>query len=494
MTEKLENSVEARTELTSALMVTPIPPLQSGLSTYALRIIKNTRDLANWKVAYPEGGDPDSLPEDVDSFPVNDLENRIISEKRFFQLGNSPECFDILRNFYRFGGDAIFHDLVLHHMLRKMYLDTGNLEEYRRELVFEYGPKAKDVEKLLSKNIDSIEYDRKLKMFPLIGRAIHSASSLICLNETAASVLGKRSGGREVIVIGHPLNSIETDLLDQNEDEFQYIGIVGGYHSGRNLEILKKSIRLLRKNYPGIRLVLIGGGYPPQNDEKIVITGRLPEKEYQEWIRRLTIAVDIRFPHCYETSGSLMEVMRAGIPAVVSASGSFINLPSDAVIRLPVNGMNETLAKAVSFLLENPSKRKSMGLAASVYAEDQGSVERLRREWKKLLKREIYTTGVSDNAKTCFPIAAAWLEEPEGFRKNIRTSMVSWSFNGTANINIPESCGSCLVTAWGQGYIKADHDEYCLKTIPSVFEIAGNKIIFSGSGAVSQITYKGWSK
>ncbi len=98
-------------ERIDALLVTPLPPVQSGLATYALRVLENTSDFVDWTVAYTDGSDPGSLPANVRSMPVEELEEEELPIARIFQIGNSPDCFPVVQALYRYGGTALFHEI-----------------------------------------------------------------------------------------------------------------------------------------------------------------------------------------------------------------------------------------------------------------------------------------------------------------------------------------------------------------------------------------------
>src|SRR6266540_3134466 len=47
------------------------------------------------------------------------------------------------------------------------------------------------------------------------------------------------------------------------------------------------------------------------------------------------VAVDLRYPHRGEVSGSLSRSMQVGRPTIVSATGTYLDLPEDVVVRVP---------------------------------------------------------------------------------------------------------------------------------------------------------------
>lgn len=474
---------EKRTE---ALLVTPLPPMETGLATYALRVIENTESFVEWTVAYTSGSDPETLPVNVKSMPIEDMEEGSVPDAKIFQIGNSPHCFPVVQALYKLGGVALFHEIVVHHMLRYCYLENNRMEDYRRELIFCFGPAARAVEKDLAiKKISLSDYDRKLKEYPLIGKILHSSHSAVCLNSYAAAKLKNSFPEGRIITIGHPLGKLD-ELEIPIKPYPLCFGMVGTNHPGRNLDKLIEAIELLRNDISDSGIVLIGSGYPEGLPEWVTRTGRLSEKEYQGWIRTLDYVFDVRHPTCGETSGSLLEAMRAGIPSIVTATGSFNNIPSDAVIRVPPDSIVQCVRSAVLFLEDRPDIRKNLSKKASSYAEDTGSCERLQRDWKRVLhlaKNPPTDRSAADNSISLSP---ALHEIPEGFTRDLSTIPVTWKFSGIAKLEGPENSSGAVVTVWGEGSL----DSIELDSEPSVISIDGRILSFSGNGWVSNVFWK----
>ncbi|MBN1434929.1 glycosyltransferase family 4 protein [Candidatus Fermentibacterales bacterium] len=483
----------------AALLATPIPPLRTGLATYAIRVLESTGDMAEWTVAYPPGGDPSLLPHGVaGSFELGadgQLPDCVrIPEIRIFQLGNSPDCFPLTRMLYRTGGTTILHELGLHHMLRFCYLRDGDIEEYGRELAFEYGPAAASVEKLLAEPRSEKDYDSLLKRYPLIGRAIHYSDRIACLNPFASAALRSRAGMREVLEIGHPLSPV--DRAEEPSPSLMpgspLVGMLGSNRPGRGLEHLLGALARLRRGWPSMGLVLLGSGYPEKNlPEWVRSAGRLPEAEYQGWIRMLDLAVDVRSPHCGETSGSLLEALRAGIPAVVSSGGSFDYLPSDAVLRIPAESIGSALAPAIDLLLSDGGLRSRMARSAALYASDVGSRDRLRSDWSRLLEPAAPASG--EHGPLPQPaLSAAWHGPLFGMGIDSGQPAVSWRFDGRAEIALPAwALPPVFLTVTGEGRVLAGDTEHVLTGDPVVLRIEGSaRPVLDGRGLVTQITWR----
>jgi glycosyltransferase involved in cell wall biosynthesis len=471
---------------TRALLVTPLLPHRTGLATYALRVLDATCPAIDWTVAYTSGSDPSALPSGVSSLPLERLTEEDIPAARIFQIGNSPHCFPVLQSLYRFGGTVLFHEIVLHHMMRHCYLESNRMEDYMRELRFCYGPAAERVSGYISEDVASpAEFDRRMKCYPLTGRAVHASHSAVFLNPFAASILGRAYPENRILTIGHPLSPLPP-LGIPDPECYPCFGMLGTNHPGRNLDLLVDALTLLRTEYPDSGLVLLGEGYPDGLPEWVTRTGRLEEQEYQGWIRALDYVFDIRYPACGETSGSLLEAMRAGIPSIVSAEGSFNNLPSDAVIRVPPDNMVQALQSAVRLLESRPALRKALSENGRIYANETGSEKRLLEDWEKVITLAALPPpeGISNHMSTS--LSAAWHEPPAGFTRDITTSAVSWKFDAEAKITGPSDSEEALVTAWGRGTVSGGE----LPPEPEVLECDGRAIEFSGRGWISNVIWK----
>ena len=473
-------------ERSEALLVTPLPPLKTGLATYAMRVLENTSDFVDWMVAYTPRSNPSLLPLGVRSFPVSDLKENELPDARIFQVGNSQHCFPVVQALYEFSGTALFHETVIHHMLRHCYLESNRWEDYRGELLFCYGPAAENVEKDLSNsNITAVQYDRKLKKYPLIGRALHASHSAVCLNPYAAGILRRSYPEGGILTIGHPLSPLPEMEIPSKPFPLCF-GMIGTNHSGRNLVKIIEAVELLRGEFPDAGLVLIGGNYPEGLPEWTVRTGQLEEMEYQSWIRTLDYVFDVRYPTCGETSGSLLEALRAGIPSIVTATGAFNNIPSDAVIRIPPDSIVQGIRSAVLMLEGRPDLRDTLSLKGAAYAEDTGSEERLVSDWKRVLRLANQPVVNTDDMDNHVSIAPAWHEPQAGFVRDLSTVPVTWKFSGIAELEGPECSEGALVTAWGEGTLGSVK----LENEPSVISLDDRKLRFSGVGWVSNVTWK----
>lgn len=119
----------------------------------------------------------------------------------------------------------------------------------------------------------------------------------------------------------------------------------------------------------------------------VSVTGYLDREEMDALIAAVDIVVSLRFPHVGETSATLGAALGAGRPVVVQETGSWAELPEQAVLRIPAVGDEvAALTEALLGLATQPEARARLGAEAGAYAAEWLGVER-------------YALGVVDAAK-----------------------------------------------------------------------------------------------
>ncbi len=366
-----------------ALLVTPLPPQPTGLADYAKRIIHLTCEHINWTVAYPSDAEP--LP-GVNSIPIPDLGEDELRLPKVYQIGNSPHCAQVIDTILKYPGKALYHETNLHHVLRQIAHSTGDWKTYSSHVEREYGENSHGVLKRMGKRAKSFpEYDMRLRKNPLTGMLVDSSTRIAVLSDTAKMKLEKLLPGREILRMGFLADFLKRVPPPEERLEGTVIGIAGTYHYGRNWEAMSEAVAGVRRFHKCI-LLAAGAGWPETGLDWIHVTGRLSDLEFRNRIEQFDIALDLRHDTCSETSGSMMDIMRSGIPAVISDQGTFRDLPADAVVRIPTESGSAGAAEALSYLIENPDVLRSTGEKAEEYFRKVSDPGTCLKEWLHFLE------------------------------------------------------------------------------------------------------------
>ena len=107
-------------------------------------------------------------------------------------------------------------------------------------------------------------------------------------------------------------------------------------------------------------------------DASAVITGAVSDDEYESWLRRATVAVQLRASTNGESSAAVADCLAAGLPTVVTRLGAARELPDGATVKVAPDVSPEGLAAEIGGLLADGARREAMAQAAVAHAEAHG--------------------------------------------------------------------------------------------------------------------------
>ena len=149
-----------------------------------------------------------------------------------------------------------------------------------------------------------------------------------------------------------------------------------------------------------VHVALVGRRIPGFDAEKVVsesgIAGRVTlapdvtDDEFRGWLVASDILVDLRHPHRGEVSGSLIRGMQAGRPVIVSATGTYLDIPEDAVVRVvggPVDP--DELAGTIRELARDRERRRRLGSRAREHVEGTMSEERTAQGYEEAVEQTL---------------------------------------------------------------------------------------------------------
>jgi glycosyltransferase involved in cell wall biosynthesis len=110
------------------------------------------------------------------------------------------------------------------------------------------------------------------------------------------------------------------------------------------------------------------------------------DEDFLAWMCAADVAVDLRYPHRGEVSGSLSRSMQCGRPTVVSATGTYLDLPEDVVVRVPAGRLEpRELAEALRALVDDPERRRRIGDAARTRSAELAASEATARVYAEAM-------------------------------------------------------------------------------------------------------------
>lgn len=171
----------------------------------------------------------------------------------------------------------------------------------------------------------------------------------------------------------------------------------------KRLEVVLEAIHRIRDRIPGLKFLVVGGGSPGDKIHRMIRelglteiveqTGWVDAETYQDLIHLSDVGVDLRDMAAAETAHSALRCITSGVPIVVSASGTFLELPDSCCPKIPPD---EHQAERLSELLvryhEQPEQLKAMKQAAVGYAGDRLTLELQAREFMAFVEQLVEST------------------------------------------------------------------------------------------------------
>jgi glycosyltransferase involved in cell wall biosynthesis len=347
--------------------LSPLPPAETGIATYAAAVLAGMQETGFTSLHDVERIWP--IPPDVD--------DRVrASDVAVYQLGNNVEFHGaIYRTAVWHPGVVVIHDLALDGLMYGLGVERSPLAEPARAEAIAAAPPGAELEYPLG--------------VPWCAQVVRRARAVIVHSRYAQEYL-RRIGCRTPIVIApHPLVEAE-DEIDRARvrgaalraqvcgREEVVVGIAGDLNASKGIEELLEAIGHVR---PTVRVLLVGRMTPHWDvrsalrrsgvADRVTVVPNAPDEDFLAWLSAFDILVNLRNPHRGETSGSLVRALHVGVPTIVSAVGTYLEIPEDVVIRIPPGTPDPAaLAAAIGGLAADPAARAAMGTRARSYARE----------------------------------------------------------------------------------------------------------------------------
>jgi len=307
-----------------------------------------------------------------------------------YQMGNSPAHVFIEKALRKRPGVVVLHDLALasFHYERATRYGAG-FDDFRRALEESHPDRADEFDRHLALWADAPEamvrglVDAGLDMN---GGVVAAADTVVVHSRAAAARLGPGAAGK-VVVIPHGADPAPNPPTPAERaaararlglpNDARIVGNYGIVHpSKQNVELIEAFAEVARVT-PEARLLVVGdeadGGLARHRagalglGDRVRFVGRVDDDRFRAAVVAADFGVALRRPPTNgETSGALLHLLRAGVPAVVSDVGSFAEYPDGVVRKVPrIDGPADvaTLAAALLDLAADSAARETLGRA-----------------------------------------------------------------------------------------------------------------------------------
>jgi glycosyltransferase involved in cell wall biosynthesis len=370
-------------------LVSPLPPVRSGIADYAADLIPELERHVDLRVVRVPG----QPVAEVLQARLRPVPAELLGEGGrvpVYQMGNNLYHESVADLAREHPGVLTLHDLWLHHLLVERTLARADVPGYVHALSAEHGwlgrvaalpPRWGGYGQAV---LFALPANRTL-LLAQRGVLVHSRWAF----STLAEELGEEWAEEAVRVVPMPVplppEPGAGEIAELREELRIPDGafVVGSFGFQTPIKRTRVAVRALAR--PGLEdvVLLVGGDVAGRCDleelagelgvaERVRIEGFLAAETFARAIAACDVCVNLRYPTAGETSASLLRIFALGRGAVVSDYAQFAELPKEVARWVPLSAETsdgasaevEALAATLVDLRESPAKVRAMGAAA----------------------------------------------------------------------------------------------------------------------------------
>jgi glycosyltransferase involved in cell wall biosynthesis len=367
----------------------PVNPAPSGISDYSEELLPYLAQYATITLFVEDGLRPTNphLGAHLEVLPLRRLE-RAQRQRPFdailYHMGNSPAHAGIWRSAQRVPGVVVLHDLVLHHFMLWYAANVQrNVQIYVRSMTERYGEAGAHMAQLMIRSrFTDAAFD-----FPCCEPVLAAARGLIVHSRFVAERTAQLHPDlpTAVVPMGVPLPARRDRAAARARLGLpagaEILASFGHINAWKRVEPALRALAALRAQGHDARYVLVGSVSPNYDLQALIermrladavtVTGYVPREAFEDYVAAADICLNLRHPTGGETSASLLRLLGAGRPTLVSAVGSFAELPPGVAAQVDVGASeNDLILAYCRLLLEQPDLAAQLGAQARSYVAE----------------------------------------------------------------------------------------------------------------------------
>jgi glycosyltransferase involved in cell wall biosynthesis len=310
----------------------PLPPSRSGIADYSALLLPALEQRLDVVVARPGR---------FRRAPKADL--------ALYHVGNDPaEHGWIVEALERRPGVVVLHEFVLHHLVSGITLARGDVEGYCAALEREAGPEGRRLALAVQQGEIEPLWETRAQEFPLAHGVLDAAAGLIVHSQYVEDLARAAGYDRPIWQVPMPAWPVPA-IVPEPVDGSPVLGCFGHVNESKRIPQILAAFAQLG---PDARLLLVGSWSPRlpsiELPENVIRRDYVPEDELWRLLAACDAVVSLRWPTMGETSAAAVRALSLGKPLVVSAVGSFRELPDEVAIKVPVGDAEvEALVEAM---------------------------------------------------------------------------------------------------------------------------------------------------
>jgi glycosyltransferase involved in cell wall biosynthesis len=384
----------------------PVNPASTGISDYSeelLPYLAQYADVTLYRASRLKPTNP-RLQQHLEVRPLRRLlrdQQRHPYDALLYHMGNSEAHAEIWSMAQRLPGVVVLHEFVLHHfMLWYAATVRGNVQHYVREMIARYGDDGRHIAQLMIRGrFTNAAFD-----FPCCEPVVAAARGVIVHNHYMQQRVQAMQPQRPTAVVRmgvplpHPLERGAARARLGLPDSALILASFGHINAYKRQEPTLQALAELWQEHPDMRYILVGSVSPHLDVAGLIermglthavqVTGYVPRDTFEAYVAASDICLNLRHPTAGETSASLLRLLGAGRPTLVSATGSFAELPPGTAAQVDPDASERDLILAYCRLLaQRPALAAALGAQARAYVAEQHTLDGAAQGYVRFLAR-----------------------------------------------------------------------------------------------------------
>jgi len=384
--------------------LSPLNPAPSGISDYSEELLPYLAQYAEITLYVEDGFKPSNadMVRHLAVRPISKLERdqrKQPYDAILYHIGNSPVHAAIWTALQRVPGVVVLHEFILHHfMLNYAATVRHSIESYRAEAAQRYGEEGLRVAELMLRG----RFTTAAFELPFCENVLNAAEGLIAHSRY---VIDKANALRPDLPAAHvPMGVPLPPQIDRAEARARrglpidapILASFGHINPYKRLDAVFRALRVLRERYPNLRYLLVGSVSPNYGvraaieraglADCVTVTGYVDRAAFEDYVAAADLCINLRHPTAGETSASLLRLLGAGRATLVTASGSFTELPSNVAAQVDADASEgDLIIGYCRLLLDQPALAAELGANARAYVAREHTLERAAEGYMRFL-------------------------------------------------------------------------------------------------------------
>ena len=372
----------------------PLPPARSGIADYSAALLDELGKLVEVETfsSKPARFDPKKF------------------DAVLYQIGNNTHHDFCYETALEHPGVVVVHEANLHHLIADMTIKRGDWDAYMHAIEQEGGAAALEY----AQRVRALQVGPDYQGVPMLRRLLSRSKAAVVHSGCVESELRNAGFEGPVARIPHGAWIPKASRMEYRvrlglDETTPLIGIFGFLKPYKRIAESLRALRRLVRVQPQAKMILVGEPHPDFALESLIhsldlaahvrILGFQPSEEFVGYIAACDIVLNLRYPTVGENSGTLMRALGLGKAVIVSAVGSFSELPDSICLKAPVDASEEDhLFEYLNLLVSRSDVRRALGDRARAWVEMECAWPTVAKKYAEFLEHIVNGHAIASPA------------------------------------------------------------------------------------------------